>query len=155
MAQQADIALLKLCYIDFTADTDAQQVAGQYIETLDRLSQEFPHTTFVAVTTPLTTLQTGPKAWIKRLLGRLPSGYADNARRQEFNELLRLHYGPQGRLFDLARIEAGGADEQQYQGRPIEVLNPALAADDGHLNAQGEKVVAARFIKFIAGLPGS
>ncbi|MFO1431867.1 MAG: hypothetical protein U1F76_17300 [Candidatus Competibacteraceae bacterium] len=155
MAQQADIALLKLCYIDFTAATDAQQIAGQYISTLDRLSREFPHTTFIAVTTPLTTLQTGPKAWVKRLLGRQPSGYADNARRQEFNELLRLHYGPQGRLFDLARIETGSAGEQRYQGRPLEVLDPMLAADEGHLNPHGEKVVAERFIKFLATLPRS
>lgn len=152
-AQGADIALVKLCYIDFHGGTDAKQLAEQYSATLDRLSQQFPNMTFVAITAPLTVAQTGPKAWLKRLLGRAPSGFADNARRQEFNEILRARYNQQGRLFDLAKIEAEGAGAYEYQGRPIEVLNPALTYDDGHLNTQGELVVASRLIKYLAALP--
>ena len=153
VAQGADIALVKFCYLDFNGNSDAKQIADQYNATLDHLSQQFPNTTFIAVTAPLTVAQTGPKAWIKRLLGRMPSGYADNARRQEFNNLLRARYDQQGRLFDLAKIEAKGAGAYEYQGRPIEVLNPALTYDDGHLNAQGEQVVASHLIKFLAALP--
>lgn len=152
-AQGADIALVKLCYIDFNGGTNAKQLAEQYSATLDHLSQQFPNTTFVAITAPLTIAQTGPKAWIKRLLGRTPSGFADNARRQEFNNLLRARYNQQGRLFDLAKIEAEGAGAYEYQGRPIEVLNSALTYDDGHLNAQGELIVASRLIKYLAALP--
>lgn len=152
-AQGADIALMKLCYIDFNSGTNAKQLAEQYIAMLDRLSQQFPNTIFVAITAPLTIAQTGPKAWIKRLLGRTPSGYADNARRQEFNEILRARYNQQGRLFDLAKIEAEGAGAHEYQGQPIEVLNPALTYDDGHLNAQGELIVASWLIKYLAALP--
>ena len=118
-AQGADIALMKLCYIDFNGNTDAKQIAEQYSATLDRLSQQFPNTAFIAVTAPLTSLQTGPKAWIKRLLGREPGGYADNARRQEFNDSLRARYAQQGRLFDLAKIEAKGAGDHQYHGRHL------------------------------------
>lgn len=152
-AQGADIALVKLCYIDFHGGTDAKQLAEQYSATLDRLSQQFLNITFVAVTAPLTVAQTGPKAWIKRLLGRTPSGYADNARRQEFNEILRARYSQEGRLFDLAKIEAEGAGAYEYQGHPIEVLNPALTYDDGHLNTQGELIVASRLIKYLVALP--
>lgn len=150
MAQNADIALMKLCYIDFNSSTNAKQLAEQYIAMLDRLSQQFPNITFVAVTAPLTIMQTGPKAWIKRLLGRTPSGYADNARRQEFNDLLRARYSQQGRLFDLARIEAEGAGVLECDGRPIEVLNPTLTYDGGHLNAQGEQRLAQAFLTFLA-----
>ncbi len=152
-AQGADIALVKFCYLDFNGDSNAKQIAEQYNATLDRLSQQFPNTTFVAITAPLTVAQTGPKAWIKHLLGRTPSGFADNARRQEFNEILRARYDQQGRLFDLAKIEAEGAGAHDYQGHPIEVLNTALTYDDGHLNSQGEQIVAARLIKFLAALP--
>lgn len=151
--QGADIALVKLCYIDFNGGTDARKLAEQYSGTLDHLSQQFPNTAFVAVTAPLTVAQTGPKAWVKRLLGRTPSGYADNARRQEFNEILRARYDQQGRLFDLARIETEGAGSHEYQGRPIEVLNPALTYDDGHLNTQGQQIMASRLIKYLAALP--
>lgn len=152
-ARGTDIALVKFCYLDFNGDSNAKQIAEQYSTALDRLSQQAPTTTFVAITAPLTVLQTGPKAWIKRLLGRTPSGFADNARRQEFNEILRARYGQQGRLFDLAKIEAEGAEARDYQGQPIEVLNPVLTYDDGHLNSQGERIVAARLIKFLAALP--
>lgn len=146
--QGADIALVKFCYLDFNGNSNAKEIAEQYIATLDRLSQKFPSTTFVAVTAPLTVAQTGPKAWIKRLLGRVPSGYADNAVRNEFNDLLRAHY-QKGRLFDLAKIETEGAGAYEYQGRSIQVLNPALTYDDGHLNSQGGQIVAARLVKIL------
>lgn len=148
-AHGADIALVKFCYLDFTSHSDALGAGQQYIATLDRLSQQFPKVTFVAVTAPLTVAQSGPKAWIKRLLGRTPSGYADNARRLEFNNLLRARYEKGGRLFDLARIEATGAERIEHEGKPIEVLNPAYTYDDGHLNAQAEQMVAAQLIEFL------
>ncbi len=153
LGNSADIALMKLCYVDFKADTDATLLADQYSAMLDRLSRQFPHTTFITVTTPLTTVQTGLIAWFKRLLGLVPDGYAENARRKEFNDLLRARYGQQGRLFDLARIESEGHSAPDYQGQPIEVLNPALTTDGGHLNAEGEKQVAARLVKLLAALP--
>jgi hypothetical protein len=151
--QETDIALMKLCYIDFDSRTNAKKLAEEYCSSLDRLSQEFPRISFIAVTTPLTTVQSGPKAWVKQLLGRTLSGYAENARRQEFNDYLRTHYNWQGRLFDLAKIEADGAGNCQFQGCPLEILNPALTDDGGHLNSLGEQYVAAKFLKFIAALP--
>lgn len=153
LGNSADIALMKLCYVDFKANTDAALLADQYSAMLDRLSRQFPHTTFITVTTPLTTVQTGLIAWFKRLLGLELGGYAENASRKEFNDLLRARYGQQGRLFDLARIESEGYNVPDYQGRPIEVLNPALTTDGGHLNAEGEKQVAARLVKLLAALP--
>ena len=42
---------------------------------------------------------------------------------------------------------------QSYEGVPLEVLNPRFTSDGGHLNALGEKIVAARLIRLIAALP--
>jgi lysophospholipase L1-like esterase len=150
-----NVAMMKLCYIDFMQDTDGKRLAERYSATLDRLASQFPKTRFVAFTAPLTTRQTGPKAWAKQLLGRTPAGYEDNARRQQFNNHLRQRYSRDGQLFDVAGIESEGVETYQYQGHPLETLNPALTNDGGHLNAEGQQRVAARLIKFLAALPRS
>ena len=152
-AQGADMALMKLCYADFNAGTDAKQVAEQYITSLETLAQRYPNTRFVAVTTPLKAVQTGPKAWAKRLLGQLPSGYLDNARRGEFNTHLRTHYLASGRLFDLARAESDAMGECckiQVEGHEVEALNPALTDDGGHLNERGQALVGTAFLNFVS-----
>lgn len=151
--RHTDIALVKLCYVDISPATDVRRLADRYGETLDRLAVQFPRTTFVAVTAPLTTVQAGLKARVKRLLGRAPDGLAANARRTEFNELLRERYGRQGRLFDLARCESGSGAPERYQGQAVETLDPALTSDGGHLNALGAQRVATRLVKFLAALP--
>lgn len=150
-----DIAMMKLCYVDINYDTDAKKLAENYSAALDRLSIKFPNTTFVAVTIPLTTLQSGPKAWIKRIMGKTPSGYVENYRRLEFNEILRDKFERQGRLFDLAKFEAAGGSTYKYQGHAVEMMNPALTSDGGHLNSIGERFIAAKMIKYVANLPAS
>jgi hypothetical protein len=151
--RHADIALMKLCYVDISPATDVRHLADQYGETLDRLAVQFPRTTFLAVTTPLTTVQSGLKTRVRKLLGRAPDGLAANARRTEFNEFLRQRFGPQGRLFDLARCESETSAPERYQGQTVETLDPALTSDGGHLNALGARRVATRFVKFLAGVP--
>jgi hypothetical protein len=152
----ADVALVKLCYIDFSADTDASEVGKAYISSLDALAAKYPETAFVAVTAPLAAVQTGPKAWIKTLLGRQPAQYVENAKRAEFNDMLRAHYQRDGRLFDLARAESaarGVPAVVRVGGREVEALDPALTSDGGHLNARGEELVAREFLVFLGSLP--
>ncbi len=143
-----DIALMKLCYVDIVSSTNAKKLAQDYIASLDSLCRRFPQTVFVAVTTPLTTVQSGPKAWIKKLLGR-SNGLAENFRRQEFNNILRSSYESKGRLFDLAKLEAEGAGNYAFEGQPVDVLNPVITSDGGHLNDRGAQTVAAALLKFI------
>ncbi len=145
-----DIALLKFCYIDFTDSTDATALADEYMAELDRLRAAHPQTRFVAVTAPLTTIQTGPKAWIKRVLGKQPAGYVVNARRHEFNSALRGRFS-QSEIFDIAAIESGQAIE--VDGKQIQILDPRLTYDGGHLNEVGQKKVAAALIDFLARTP--
>ncbi len=147
-----DVALMKLCYVDFPTTRDPRETAAVYCDTLDDLARRFPSTTFAAVTSPLTTVQAGPRAALKRLLGKVPLGYAENERRQIFNDILRARYGDSGRLFDLAAIESGGA-VCRVDGHDVACLDPAISSDGGHLNDQGARRVASHFVAFLAGLP--
>lgn len=154
-AQKGDIALMKLCYADFNDDTNARQVAKEYIASLESLAQRHPDINFVAVTAPLTAVQTGPKAWIKRLIGKQPSGYLDNAKRAEFNTLLRQQYLESGRLFDIARAETEPASKYcvvHVDGQDVETLCPELTNDGGHLNDRGQELIANAFVSFISSL---
>jgi hypothetical protein len=154
-AQSADMALMKLCYVDFNAATDARQLANQYIASLESLAQRHPETNFVAVTAPLMAVQTGPKALVKRLIGKQPSGSVDNLRRAEFNALLRERYASTGRLFDLARAEADSTGQHcrvNVNGQTVEALCPELTNDGGHLNERGQELVATAFLNFASSL---
>jgi len=154
-AQGADVAMMKLCYEDFNADTDAKQLANDYIASLESLAQKHPDTRFVAVTAPLMAVQTGPKAWIKRLLGRQPNGTVDNARRGEFNTLLRERYLADNRLFDLARFETeatGSTCTAEVDGQKVEALCPEITNDGGHLNERGQMLLGTAFVDFISSL---
>lgn len=154
-AQNADVAMMKLCYVDFNAATDAKELANKYIASLESLAQRHPETSFVAVTAPLMAVQTGPKAIVKRLIGKQPSGSVDNLRRAEFNALLRERYAGTGRLFDLAKAEAdstGAHCRAEVNGQTVEALCPELTNDGGHLNEQGQELVAAAFLNFASAL---
>jgi hypothetical protein len=119
------------------------------------LAKKHPNISFVAVTAPLTTVQTGPKAWVKQLMGKHPSGYLDNIKRTEFNTMLRERYGSTGRLFDLARAEAESTGEHcrtDASRQAAEALCPELTNDGGHLNERGQEIVASAFLNFASSL---
>ena len=152
----ANIALLELCFIDFGPDTDGHKLAARYTSALQSLQSQFPQTRFVAMTAPLMTVQTGPKAWIKRLLGREPARYAQNASLNDFNSEIRQRFAQPGALFDLARLESSGngtTTQFERKGQMIPALDPALTDDGGHLNERGKAVVGAAWVKFLAGAP--
>jgi hypothetical protein len=128
-----DVAQMKFCFIDFTRDVDPKALATTYIEQTAALSAQYPHIVFIATTSPLTTIQTGPKAWLKRLLGRSPAGYSENLRRYEFNQVLRKHYGNSPLLFDLAALESlQGQSSFVVDNKTVEALAPVLSSDGGH-----------------------
>jgi len=148
-----DAALLKFCFWDFNPENrktvDARTVAKAYTETLDRLAIQYPQTAFVAATVPLMTVQAGWRGWFKRLLGKPPSGFEDNARRADFNDIVRTHFKNSGRLFDIAKLESSGrgaTTTATANGRTIEVLDPALTSDGGHLNDDGKKLIATEML---------
>jgi len=149
-----DIALVKFCYVDIKADTDMRALFAAYQKTIDELRARNPRTTFVHVTLPLTTVQTGPKAWAKRLLGRAPYGTIDNVKRDEYNTMLRRAYAGREPIFDLARIESIAADGSQatveWDGKTAPAMVPAYTDDGGHLNQVGRLRAAAEFVRVLA-----
>jgi len=150
-----DIALVKFCYVDVNAATDAKALFARYQETLAALRKRNPRTTFVHATLPLTTVQTGLKALAKRTLGREPSGTVENVRREEYNALLRKTYGGREPIFDLARLEStapdGSAVRVSWDGVLAPALSPAWTDDGGHLNEAGRLRAAREFIHVLAG----
>jgi hypothetical protein len=111
------------------------------------------------VTTPLMRVQSGPKALLKRLLGRSPGRYGGNFARERFNDLMRQAYGGREPLFDLAAIESTRPDGRREVirsgGRSAHALVPAYTADNAHLNELGRRRVAEELLVFLARLPGA
>lgn len=154
--KQADVALMKLCYVDFQAGTDPAALFARYQASLAALKQRHPGTTFVHLTAPLTTIQGGWKPLVKRLLGRETSA-PENARREAYNALVRTAYAGKEPLFDIARIESTRPDGShavvEWKGQQIPILASEYTDDGGHLNAAGQDRVAREFVAFLASLP--
>src|SRR3954471_22865057 len=155
---QADVALVKFCYVDINADTDMRALFDAYRETVDELRAKNPRTTFVHVTLPLTTVQTGPKAWVKWLLGRAPYGTIENVKRDQYNTLLRRTYAGREPIFDLARLESIAADGTQatveWDGTVAPALGPANSKAGGPLNRIGRLRPAEEFVRALAAARG-
>jgi hypothetical protein len=85
MGQQpkpVEVALMKFCYVDFTAETDASALFARYRATLDRLRAKYPGTIFVHVTAPLTDVQGGLSGcWAARPTGPSRTCAASNTTR--------------------------------------------------------------------------
>jgi len=132
-----DVALIKFCYVDIDAGTDAAALFARYQATIAELRTQNPHTVFVHVTLPLTAVQTGPMALAKRLLGRAPYGYAGREP-----------------LFDLARLEShapdGAAVSVAWDGSIAPAMANAYTDDGGHLNARGRELTARELLRVLA-----
>ena len=156
MGDGVDIALLKFCFVDVTGKTDVEGLVAEYGSTINTLKKRYPKVTYVHITVPLMTVQTGPKAWIKKLIGRPIDGYEDNIGRGGYNRRLRSEYGTKDPLFDLAALESTFPDGRRCTfsagGKAYEALVPEYTDDGGHLNQKGRRWVAERFLVFLANL---
>lgn len=154
--QQATLALHKYCYLDFGPATDPAAVFANYREKMAALRAARPGLLVVHVTAPLTARETGPKALLKRLLGKTTQDDL-NARRAAYNALLRAEYAGKEPVFDLAAYESTGPDGTRAgvlrDGKAIPALAPAWTDDGGHLNAAGRQRIAEQLLAFLAQLP--
>jgi hypothetical protein len=154
LGDSVNIALQKYCFVDFEAGTDVHAVFDYYRTSMQRLQQRFPKLTILHVTSPIVVVQSGPRAIVKRWIGRTPDYYPENAVREQFNELMRAEYGRTGRLFDLAAIEASkpgaAAEPILFQGKRLYTLLPEYSTDGGHLNDGAQRRVASALVSFLA-----
>ena len=90
-------------------------------------------------------------------MARIPAGYEDNPRREQFNERLRREYSGREPLFDLASIESttalGVRQEARFKGVGGPALLPAYTTDGGHLNEMGRRRAAEELVVLLAELP--
>jgi lysophospholipase L1-like esterase len=156
LGPRVDIAFFKFCYVDVTERTDLDALFGEYQAAMARLREKFPRVLFVHVTVPLTVVQSGPRAWLRRARGAAPAGALENAARHRFNQRLRAAYAGEP-LFDLAALEARWADgatqQLELEGVPVPSLVPSWTDDGQHLNASGRRRVAASLLSFLGSLP--
>ncbi len=154
MGAQVDVALFKFCYEDVSPATDPEALFADYSRAIQELRGKFPATAFVPVTIPLTTIQGGPKALIKRLIGSPLSGYRENVGRERFNALVRERYDRDGVIFDLAGVEStrpnGGTSTFDVEGHPVRSLATEYSADGGHLNASGRRQAAIALLRTLS-----
>ena len=157
LAEKLDVALMKFCYVDFFTDEAVATVFEEYRRTMAAIKSAHPDLKIVHMTVPLTVVQTGPKAWVKRIIGRPVYGVNENVARTEFNELIRRQYGGKEPLFDIAHLEATRVDGSRTQfesgGRLYDELASEHSSDGGHLNEGGRRWIGAHLLAYLASLP--
>ncbi len=144
-----DIAFLKLCYVDVTAGTNTEKLFARYVQSMQKLQAADGKVKILHFTVPLTTLQTGPKAWIKKILGRPIAGVDDNMNRSVYNDKVRQHV-PADALIDIALVEStsmeGRREEFEKGSARYHCLVPEYTYDGGHLNETGRRLAAERML---------
>jgi hypothetical protein len=154
--EKSEIAFFKFCYIDLTPGADVKTIFATYQKTMEKLSIDFPQVVFVHFTVPLTSRQTGLKAFIKKILGKSLRGEEDNIVRTEFNNLLTEEYQGKEPIFDLARAEStypdGTLSTFEKDGKTYPCLVPGYTEDGEHLNQTGRQVVAEKLLYSLVGL---
>ncbi len=155
MAERVDVAVLKLCYVDFRkGKVDVDGVFAAYRSTFAALSRDFPDTAFVAATAPVTT-ERGPMGKVRAAVGRPDTlGPEHNVVRERFNALMREEFTEPGTLFDIAAVQStpaeGGRVAYEREGERYYAMAPAYASDPGHLNATGGRVAASALLWVVA-----
>ena len=151
VGNKVDIAFFKFCYVDVNENTNLEEVFKHYTDTFSILEAEYPKVKFAHCTAPLTVIQGGVKAGIKKILGK--SGEEENNRKRGiFNRMLKEKYG--SRVFDLAKAEStypdGAKAEFSKNNEKFAYLIPEYSDDGGHLNKLGKQRVAEELIRFLS-----
>jgi len=154
IGNKADMAFFKFCYVDANAGTDVKKIFEEYKNRFFSLKKNYPETKFIHVTMPLTSVQTGPRAWIKKLIGKPIRGMEDNIKRNHFNSFLKNEYLDKDPLFDLAKIESTFPDGRRSFFTRDSVTYYTLVQDythdGGHLHETGRKTTAEQLLIFLA-----
>ena len=149
------IALYKYCYLDFDASTDVRRVFAEHRAAVERVRAANPTLTVVHVTVPLTVAESPLVYFGKRLLGR-PTVRAANAKRSEFNALMRKTFDGREPLFDLAAIESTRPDGTRTYDRmgsdTVYALATDYSDDGGHLNERGRRAAASELLSVLASI---
>lgn len=150
-----DIAFFKFCYVDIKPQTDVETLFRNYRDAMRELQQRYPDVRLLHLTAPLTVIQSGPKAWIKGIIGRPDLHALANLQRARYNELVRAEYAAQ-EVFDLAAVESTWENGHRrtfvVDGRTYDALVEDYTHDGRHLNQRGRRWVAQNLLAFLGNL---
>jgi hypothetical protein len=154
IGDEADIAFLKLCFVDILPQTDTTKIFEYYKNTMEEMKNRFPKIKLIHFTVPLTFKQIWFKEFAKDLIGKV--NFYDNVKRNEFNAMLRREYAGRESFFDLAKLEATFPDSSKStftkNGNVYSSLVPDYTNDGGHLNEKGRRIVAEHLLVYLAQL---
>ncbi|NUP09567.1 MAG: hypothetical protein HOW73_26275 [Polyangiaceae bacterium] len=120
VAERADLAGFKLCYVDFESSMKVAGLREAYTAKMDELRAAYPKLRLFHVTPPLTT-----------------TGHAENRARLDFGDWLKTTYGNRDVVVDLAAIESEMPDGKLCTSNGVRSLCRDYASDSGHLKAEG------------------
>ena len=153
LGSQHAVAMYKYCYVDINASTDVRQLFENYKERMDLLQRAHPTLKIVPITVPLTTVEPAAEAWIKSAAGRTTMRAAE-AKRNEFNNLLRRAYADKEPIFDLAEAESTRPDGSRSYfmsgNEKVYTLAAEYTSDGSHLNAAGRRAAAQRLLTVLS-----
>lgn len=157
IGEKVDIAFFKFCYVDFSNNTNIQNLFENYKNTLSKLKKKYPHIIFINVTSPLTV----KKSWISLLINKI-KGFIKHfigkpvynpSLRDDFNHMLRQEYLGKELLFDLAEKEALKKvfnETASHDTNKRIYLLPDFTDDGGHLNEFGRSIIAEQVLIFLS-----
>lgn len=158
VGEAVDVAILKLCYVDFHQGDDIDLVFETYRTTLAALERDYPEVAFVHSTVPVTA-DRGPRGRVEDRLNRMfgqPTrlGAEHNVIREQLNQKLRAQYADSGRLYDIAAIQSTRLDGTRIVGtlggETFYAMDWTHAVDSGHLNPQGAEIAVSALLATIA-----
>lgn len=147
-----DLALMKFCYVDISADTDTEQIFSEYHKMIQQLQEALPKTRFLHCTAPLTSGPLSAKEKIKEtirpLLGKMTEALC-NEKRDQYNQMLYNAF-EKDTIFDIAQLESTTPEGHPClnQGR-IPMHFVGYTTDGGHLNQVGQDRLGQQFLIFL------
>jgi len=156
MGRQGGIAMYKYCYLDTLPSTNPEEMFARYRANVAALQHKYPELVIMHVTSPLTSVESPLKYWIKKALLRATDRDL-NTKRNRYNELLRNEYAGKAPIFDLAKVESTRPDGSRSfllrDGKPVYTLALEYTDDGGHLNELGRRVAAEQLLIVLSSLP--
>jgi len=143
IGEGVDLALMKLCYVDFKKETDIKDLFEYYKSSANKLSNDFPDLKIIHCTVPLTIKPQGMKGLAFRILKM-----DGNLYRHRYNEFLRKNYD-KNEIFDIAAIEStfNNGKQNLYDNGIPALVNDYASDNEGHLNIDGQKLLAYHLLK--------
>lgn len=156
LGRQRGIAMYKYCYLDTLPSTNPEAMFARYRANVSALQRKYPELVILHISSPLTTVESPLKYWVKKALLR-PTDRDLNVKRNRYNELLRNEYAGKSPMFDLAEVESTRPDGSRSfflsDGKPVYTLASEYTDDGGHLNGIGRRVAAEQLLIVLSSLP--